>query len=353
MAKKPKPDPPDIDALIRLIEGLKQQIQVCQKKDFRTSAQNRMIAEHDNMPWKLALLHTKDPDEFEKHFGLSIDRYFRPTGSLDKGQFARVIGTVVPGNIRSAYDDEGAVPYELYNPERHCPPKFITRYDFDKDAFWNFIRQFTACRRREYWKEHIAPSISKIDVALTPWIPAAKNLDMDIRTGLVSQTAENPNPKKLDKLLHDLKRLKQIEIVPAKPPATTESPKSATPGGGASKQTDKTKKRKEDAQATHTPDFRVVYWYGKTYKFKKNQATAIGLLWQAWEDPEKVGVHEAEIGKAVETVAKNYRLMETFRQRCKGKGKKGFHPAWKELIKHVGAHVYRLRIPKQDSTKSS
>jgi hypothetical protein len=95
-----------------------------------------------------------------------------------------------------------------------------------------------------------------------------------------------------------------------------------------------------------------VCWYGETYKFNKNQAAAIQLIWQADEDPKKVGAHESDIGKVVDTFSSKYRLRDTFRQRRKGK-KRGFHPAWNNLIEHMGNGVYRLKAPELDNTASS
>ena len=85
-------------------------------------------------------------------------------------------------------------------------------------------------------------------------------------------------------------------------------------------------------------------WYGNKYKFTENQARAFRLLLQAYNDPRKTGVRQSDIGQTLETVAKNYRLMETFRQRCGGK--RGFHPAWTEIIEHIGNGAYRLKVPK-------
>ncbi len=95
---------------------------------------------------------------------------------------------------------------------------------------------------------------------------------------------------------------------------------------------------------THSPDYRKVTWYGKPYSFNKNRAIAIKHLWIAHEDPEKVGVHEREIGKDLDTVSANYKLRQTFRQRQNGK--RGYHPAWREMIEHWGQGLYRLKILK-------
>jgi len=108
----------------------------------------------------------------------------------------------------------------------------------------------------------------------------------------------------------------------------------------------------EDNQelCTHSPDFKWVRWYSREYIFNKNQATAVKLLWAAHEDSNKVGVHEVEIGKAIETNSGNYRLLQTFRQRRKVK--RGYHPAWGKMIEHVGSRVHRLITPKPDNGKS-
>ena len=92
---------------------------------------------------------------------------------------------------------------------------------------------------------------------------------------------------------------------------------------------------------SHSKDFRKVTWDGQEYSFNRNRAIAIRLLWKAYEDPEKVGVNQSEIGEALDSVSTNYRLQDTFRVRCKDR--RAYHPAWKKMIEPVGSGVYRLR----------
>lgn len=96
---------------------------------------------------------------------------------------------------------------------------------------------------------------------------------------------------------------------------------------------------KDDSdEISHSKDFRSVTWHGRIYSFNKNQAVAIGLLWNAMERGEG-GIHQNTIGESLDTVSKTYRLLDTFRQHGKE------HPAWKEMIHHLGHCIYTLNKP--------
>jgi len=107
---------------------------------------------------------------------------------------------------------------------------------------------------------------------------------------------------------------------------------------------------KANVRFDHDKNFKSVTIGDKAYKLTKNQAKAMKLLWTAHEDPNKIGVHEKEIGMAVETTSPRYRLIQTFRQR-RG-DKKGMHPVWKELIEYLGDGIYRVKLPKAENGKS-
>jgi hypothetical protein len=104
-------------------------------------------------------------------------------------------------------------------------------------------------------------------------------------------------------------------------------------------------KDKTNKECSHSPNYRKIIWYGKPYTFSKKRAIAIQLLWEAHENPNKVGVHEREIGKALDTVNAKYRLIDTFR--VKHNGKRGYDPAWQEIIEHTGSGVYQLIEPEK------
>ena len=209
MTDNPKRSLPDIDNLIAQVESLRRRIRLVQKKDFRTPVQKEILAQRADTPWKLALFHHTHPNQFDEEFGV-IDRYFRPTGSLDRGRFVQDIGTVRSGQIIES--SETQPHYELYNPQRHHPSKkLIERYVFNEKALRVFLKSYTSVKRREYWDKSIKPQIEKIDLGLTPWIRLAKDYDIDVRNPLVIQTVDNADPGKLDQLIYDLKRLQQVK----------------------------------------------------------------------------------------------------------------------------------------------
>jgi len=92
----------------------------------------------------------------------------------------------------------------------------------------------------------------------------------------------------------------------------------------------------------HSPDYRSITWYGQSYTFNPTQAKAIKLLWAAWENPDKVGVHQKDVAAAMNSASENYRLVYSFRKNKK------YHPAWRTIIKHNGDGVYSLVEPQKE-----
>ncbi len=110
------------------------------------------------------------------------------------------------------------------------------------------------------------------------------------------------------------------------------------------KERERTTAPEREKEYEHSPDYKLVKWFGTVYQFKtKNRASAVRLLLQAYEDPEKVGVHEREIAKDIDTSNKNFHLLHLFRERQNGK--RGYHPAWGTMIVHRGHGVYQLKAP--------
>src|SRR5262245_27304750 len=71
--------------------------------------------------------------------------------------------------------------------------------------------------------------------------------------------------------------------------------------------------------ATHSADFRSVYWYGANYQFTESQAPVVQALWEAWE------AETPDLGNwTLLNVAKSQtsRLVDVFRKGA------GYHPAW-------------------------
>lgn len=94
----------------------------------------------------------------------------------------------------------------------------------------------------------------------------------------------------------------------------------------------------------HSPDFTTVDWFGTRYTFAKgNQARAIGVLWEAWENGGH-GLTQETIGERIASSADRFELRKTFRQR-KPEGGYGPHPAWKTMIQPDGKGNFRLVEP--------
>lgn len=98
----------------------------------------------------------------------------------------------------------------------------------------------------------------------------------------------------------------------------------------------------------HTADFRSVRWFGVRFTFSLTQASAIEILWKAWENSE-LGVSQKVIGEAIDSASHSFRLRDLFRQ---PKEPTGMHPAWKTMIHDVGRGMYALgRPPAAKSSK--
>lgn len=84
------------------------------------------------------------------------------------------------------------------------------------------------------------------------------------------------------------------------------------------------------AKAIHADDFSSVNWLGQQHTFTKSQASAVRMLWEAWERG-LAGVRQTAIGGAVGSAANTYRLVHTFRNHKTGK----YHAAWGTMIRPV------------------
>lgn len=84
--------------------------------------------------------------------------------------------------------------------------------------------------------------------------------------------------------------------------------------------------------ARHSIDFRSAHWYGTAYSFTANQAAAIRVLWDAWqnETPEVSGETLLEA-----TACEAEEVRHLFRD----------HPAWGTMIASPRRGVYRLEKP--------
>jgi hypothetical protein len=96
-------------------------------------------------------------------------------------------------------------------------------------------------------------------------------------------------------------------------------------------------------ECRHSPDFRSVVWFGTQYRFTRNQAGCLRVLWEAWAagTPEMDGVTVTTQADVSHT-----RLLEVFR------GKQGMHPAWGTmLVQGETKGAYRLSEHKPTGTK--
>lgn len=99
---------------------------------------------------------------------------------------------------------------------------------------------------------------------------------------------------------------------------------------------------------THSPDFSSVDWFGKRYTFSKgNQAQAVRVLWEAWEQGEH-SLSQETIGEQIESSADRFELRTTFRRRKSKSSGFELHPAWGTMINQDGKGKYRLARPKSD-----
>ena len=104
-----------------------------------------------------------------------------------------------------------------------------------------------------------------------------------------------------------------------------------------------------EPECSHSPDFTSVVWFGTRYSFGKgNQAEAVRVLWEAWEN----GGHSLSqelIGERTGSAAARFELRKVFRSR-KPDGSYEPHPAWGTMIVPDGKGCYRLAPPPDPAT---
>ena len=89
----------------------------------------------------------------------------------------------------------------------------------------------------------------------------------------------------------------------------------------------------------YSDDCTRVKWYdGHEHVFNNTQAEIVKLLHDS-DSP----MHEKKIAERINTVAKDYRLVNSFRRNRK------YHPAWRTMIVHVGKGYYTLAKPKTNN----
>jgi hypothetical protein len=86
----------------------------------------------------------------------------------------------------------------------------------------------------------------------------------------------------------------------------------------------------------HAMDFTWVRWNGTLHRFAPGQqAAAVGLLWDSWEQSNRTdgcGLGESAIAEAIDSGASDFRLAHVFRG----------HPAWGSMIRSAGRGVFAL-----------
>lgn len=114
---------------------------------------------------------------------------------------------------------------------------------------------------------------------------------------------------------------------------TTTSDLSGAPASDLTTQPQSFKEKKAPATA-HSPDFRSVSWFSKSYSFTATQAACIKVLWEAWEQgtPEM-----GEPAILAEAESNSPRMRDIFRN----------SPAWENLIVPGSTKgSFRLKEPK-------
>jgi hypothetical protein len=187
-----QPKTEDVSDLITKTEKLKQEIEQFIKRSFLTPTQREATKAGTNTALYLLKLYHTDEEEFSSNFG-NINYHFTLSGSMHKGDFVLINGGV-----------------DYYNPDEHEP--FAVRCDFDENELRSFLNQYTAKQKQTYWKEQIQDSIDQLDDALAPRLRfiADHTGDFDVREAIICQTAETADPTKLDKVIYELKRIKEI-----------------------------------------------------------------------------------------------------------------------------------------------
>jgi hypothetical protein len=93
----------------------------------------------------------------------------------------------------------------------------------------------------------------------------------------------------------------------------------------------------KDNTCEHNTNFTSVTWNGMPYTFNSKQAIIIELLWKA--SCKNIGVDQKTVAKHINTVANEYRFIDSFRSHNKT------HPAWGTMIEYIGNGVYALVKP--------
>ncbi|GMU23815.1 MAG: hypothetical protein AMXMBFR13_38930 [Phycisphaerae bacterium] len=99
----------------------------------------------------------------------------------------------------------------------------------------------------------------------------------------------------------------------------------------------------EQTEATHSPDFTSVRWFGRVYQFAKgNQAQSVQILWEAWEEGHTLS--ESKIAELIDASPDHFRLSKVFRKKKLGGGYEP-HEAWGTMIRAVRKGVFGLSRP--------
>ncbi len=208
-----KPNLNDIKTLIEQAEKLKQEVKQLKKKSFLTPLQSEAIKAGTDTALYILWLSYTNKEECWSNFG-TVDSYFTPTGSVNRGRFAQNLK--LPSAVD--YGPEEPERIEWYNPNKHAG--LFVRYDFDEKEFRNFLNQYTAKQRQLYWKNHIQPLIIQLDTDLTPWLPFMKPY---IDTEGIQKAIKTAEPVKLSDAIYELKKIqKVIETESKQAPVETE-----------------------------------------------------------------------------------------------------------------------------------
>ncbi len=93
-------------------------------------------------------------------------------------------------------------------------------------------------------------------------------------------------------------------------------------------------------EPSHSSDFTTVNWFGERFVFAKgNQAQAVRVLWEAWEQGGHA-LSQETIGERIKSSAARFELRKAFRRRANGKTDQ--HPAWGTMIQPNGKGCYKL-----------
>ena len=201
-----KPNLNDIKALIEQAEKLKQEVEQLKKKSFLTPVQSEAVKAGTDTPLYLLRLSRTNEEECLNNFG-TVDNYFVPTGSVNKGRFAQNLR--LPSAID--YGREEPEGIEWYNPKKHTG--LVVRYDFDEKKFWHFLNQYKAKQRQLYWENHIQPLIAQLDTDLTPSLPFMKQF---IDTEKIQKAINTAEVGTLSAVIYEFKKIQKVLEVEVK-----------------------------------------------------------------------------------------------------------------------------------------